>query len=110
LAVEERFKVSILMAGGLGFQGWLRPEINEKNFITRVKQPTLMLNGKYDSSHPIETSVRPMFDLLGTPAEHKRLKIYDTDHIPPLNETIRAILPWLDRYLGPVKQMNVKEE
>jgi hypothetical protein len=44
-----------------------------------------------------------MFELLGTPAEHKRLMLYDTDHIPPKNEYIKATQAWLDKYLGPVR-------
>jgi len=105
LAVEERFQVSVLLAGGFGFTGGMfRPEVNPIHYISRVKPPTLMLNGKYDSFFPVETSQKPMFDLLGTPAEHKQWKLYETDHIPPINETIRETLAWLDRYLGPVNR------
>ncbi len=51
---------------------------------------------------PLEKSIRPMFDLLGTPPpEHKELLLFDTDHIPPRNEFIKGTLYWLDRYLGP---------
>ena len=104
LAVEDRFKVSVLLAGGFGYHGGMqRPEVNPIHYVGRVKTPTLMLNGKYDSFLPLETSSRPMFELLGTLVEHKQLKIYDTDHIPPLNETIRETLAWFDKYLGPVK-------
>lgn len=74
------------------------------NYVTRVKTPTLMLNGKYDSFLPYEASVKPMFDLLGTPEEHKELKLYETDHIPPMNDFIKETLAWLDRYLGPVNR------
>ncbi len=45
-----------------------------------------------------------MFDLLGTPDEHKVLLLYETDHIPPRNEFIRETLAWLDQYMGPVDQ------
>jgi dienelactone hydrolase len=100
-AVEERLKVSVLLAGSLGGLG--RPEANQINYVTRVKTPTLMLNGKYDTLGPLETSIKPMFDLLGTPAPDKQLKLYETDHIPPRNEFIKETLAWLDRYLGPVK-------
>jgi hypothetical protein len=62
-----------------------------------------MINGRYDTNFLYETSIKPMFDLLGTPDEHKDLKLYETDHIPPRNEFIKEILAWLDRYLGPVK-------
>jgi hypothetical protein len=44
-----------------------------------------------------------MFDLLGTPAEHKQLRVYESDHFIPRNEIIKETLAWLDRYLGPVK-------
>jgi serine/threonine protein kinase len=100
-AVEERLKASVLVGGGLRGHG--RPEANPINYVTRVKTPTLMINGKYDTLFPYETSIKPLFDLLGTPDEHKELKLYETDHIPPRNEFIKEILAWLDRYLGPVK-------
>jgi hypothetical protein len=48
-----------------------RPEVNSINHVTRVETPTLMLNGKYDMDFPYETEAKPMFDLLGTPDEHK---------------------------------------
>lgn len=100
-AVEERLQTTIILAGGLTERG--RPEANQINYISRVRTPTLMLNGKYDGFYIYETSSKPMFDLLGTPDEHKELKLYETDHIPPRNEFIKEILAWLDRYLGPVK-------
>jgi len=100
-AVEERLKASILLGGAL--EGGPRPEANPFNYVTRVKTPTLMINGRYDTSYPYETTQKPMFDLLGTPDEHKELKLYETDHIPPRIEFIKEILIWLDRYLGPVK-------
>ena len=100
-AVEERLKASVLMGGSI--QGTGRPEINRINFIGRVRVPTLMMNGRYDTLHSFETTIKPMFDLLGTPAAHKKLMLYDTDHIPPRNEYIKEILAWLDKYLGPVK-------
>jgi serine/threonine protein kinase len=101
-AVENRIKASIVLAGGLNDIGL--PEVHPMNYITRVKTPTLMLNGRYDSLFLYDTSIKPMFDLLGTPDEHKELKLYDTDHIPPKNEFIKEILTWLDKYLGPVKR------
>ncbi len=100
-AVEERLEASVLVAGG--FAGPARPEADPMNYVTRVKTPTLMLNGKYDTFSPYETSINPMFDLLGTPDANKELKLYETDHIPPRNEFIKETLAWLDRYLGPVK-------
>jgi dienelactone hydrolase len=101
-AVEERLKASIIKAGGLRSRG--RPEINPVNYVTRVKLPTLMLNGKYDMNFPYETSAKPMFDLLGTSNADKVLKLYDTDHYIPRNEFIKETLAFLDKYLGPVNR------
>ena len=98
-AVDDRLKASILIAGALNGLG--RPEVRDVNFVGRVKVPTLMLNGRYDRA---DTIIKPAFDLLGTPPADKKLVLYDTDHIPPINETIKETLAWLDKYLGPVKR------
>jgi dienelactone hydrolase/predicted Ser/Thr protein kinase len=105
-AIEDRLKASILYVGALdlGVLGLnLRPEISQINYVTRVKIPTLMLNGKYDMIYPYETKAKPMFDLLGTPKDQKVQKLYETDHYIPRNKLIKETLAWLDRYLGPVK-------
>jgi eukaryotic-like serine/threonine-protein kinase len=98
-AVDERLAASVLVGGWLGFPT-ARPEVDPVNYVGRVRTPTLMLNGLYD--HGVEETIRPLFALLGTPAEHKRLMLYETDHMPRASDTIRETLAWLDRYLGPV--------
>jgi len=100
-AVEDRLTASVLRVGGMF--GVARPEVNEINYVSRVKIPTLMLNGRYDMTFPYELSVKPMFDLLGTPPDQKELKLYNTDHFIPNTEFIKETLRWLDKYLGPVK-------
>lgn len=100
-AVEDRIKTSVLISGG--YVDFGLPEVNQINYITRVKIPTLMLNGKYDMLMPYDKSIIPMFNLLGTRDEDKELKLYETDHIPPRREFIKESLAWFDRYLGPVR-------
>jgi cephalosporin-C deacetylase-like acetyl esterase len=97
-ALEERLKVNILIVGGLLDRS---PDIDMVSFASRIKIPTLMLNGKYDYTFPYEKSVLPFFDLLGT--TKKDLKLYNTDHYVPRNEMIKEVLNWCDNYLGPVK-------
>jgi len=99
-AVEERLVTAILIAGAMTGIG--RPEANQINYVSRVKTPTLMLNGKYDTIFQ-DYQWKPMFDLLGTPDVHKELKLYETDHLPPMKDFIKETLAWLDRYLGTVK-------
>jgi dienelactone hydrolase len=104
LAVEERIRASVLIGGGLLSLKDIRPVVHPLNYLSRVKSPALMLNGKYDMWVTPETSQQPMFALLGTPAGHKLWKLYETDHVPPRNEIVKETLAWLDRWLGPVKR------
>ena len=100
-AVEKRIRANVLYVAGLNFQRAL-PEVDQINYVTRVTQPTLMLNGELDFFFPVETSQKPMFDLLGTPPEHKKRLTYPRGHTVPRTEMIKETLAWLDRYLGPV--------
>ena len=102
-AVEPRFKTAILMSGGLS-SGRARPEVDQLNYVTRVTQPVLMVNGKYDAIEPVEMAQRPLFESLGAAKERKKWVLYDDGHMAPAhrNEVAREALEWLDRYLGPV--------
>ncbi len=103
LTVEDRLKAAILVGGGLAFEQAL-PEADPINFITRLKTPVLLLDGRYDNFFPVETSQLPFIRLLGAPTTDKRHVIYEAGHIPPQKEVIRESLAWLDKYLGPVKR------
>jgi len=103
LAVESRFRVAVLESGGLEFQRAL-PEADQINFVSRVRIPVLMVNGRYDHFFPVESSQLPLFRLLGTPARDKKHVIYESGHAPPRKDFIRDSLDWFDKYLGPVKR------
>jgi eukaryotic-like serine/threonine-protein kinase len=99
-AVDDRLKASVLEIGGF-LQKNIKPEMDQINYVKHVKLPTLMLNGKYDVlGFPVETTVTPMFNMLGTPKEHKKLVLYETDHFVPRNELIKEMDAWLNKYLG----------
>jgi formylglycine-generating enzyme required for sulfatase activity/dienelactone hydrolase len=102
-ALDERLKVCVFLDGGVYLRQTLA-EADQLNFAPRLKAPTLMVNGRHDFTFPLETSQRPMFRLLGTPAKDKRHVIFDTAHDVSVmrNDTIREVLNWLDRYLGKV--------
>ena len=99
-ALEPRLKASVIQGTGLGED--VVPEIDLLNYAPRVRVPTLMLNGRYDFDAPLETAQRPLFALLGAPAQDKRHVVFETGHSLPVGEVAGTILPWLDRYLGPV--------
>lgn len=99
-AVETRFKANVLYVAGMMFQRAL-PEVDQINYVTRVRQPTLMLNGELDFFFPVDTSQKPMYELLGAPPEHKQYRVYPGGHSAPRVDVIKEALAWLDRYLGP---------
>jgi cephalosporin-C deacetylase-like acetyl esterase len=101
-AIDKRIKAVALHVGGMAFNKAL-PEVDQINFLPRVVQPTIMINGKYDMFFPVETSQKPMFALLGTTPEKKKIVIYEAGHRVPKVDLTREVLSWFDQYLGPVK-------
>ncbi|HKW98981.1 MAG TPA: protein kinase [Bryobacteraceae bacterium] len=102
-AVESRFKTCVLMSGG--FPASTMPaETDGINFAPRAHQALLMLNGRYDFDQSSEKQAKPMFRFWGAPEKDKRMVIFEAGHVPAnLQDAIREILDWLDKYLGPVK-------
>jgi serine/threonine protein kinase/predicted esterase len=100
-AVEPRIKVCVFALGGLDFPKTL-PEVDPVNFVSRVKQPVLMLNGRYDFFFPMEASQEPLYRLLGSRKDQKKHLLFDTGHNIPRTELIKETLNWLDQYLGPI--------
>jgi formylglycine-generating enzyme required for sulfatase activity/pimeloyl-ACP methyl ester carboxylesterase len=106
VALEDRIRFAIFAGGGCWiWQDSPMPSADPMRFAAHVKVPTIMLNGRYDAIFPYETSQKPLFELLGTPAEHKVHKTYPSGHpIEGFREEFkREVLEWLDRYLGPVE-------
>ena len=54
-AVEKRITVVALNVGGMEMDKAL-PEVDQINYVPRVTQPVLMLNGKYD----MDTNLGPV--------------------------------------------------
>jgi pimeloyl-ACP methyl ester carboxylesterase len=104
-AVEPRIKAAILLSGGLQLTIRYLPEGDPFNFVRHVTIPVLMINGRYDGSFPLESSQRPLFRFLGTPAKDKKHVIYEGGHgVFPRPQAVHECLDWLDKYLGPVQR------
>jgi eukaryotic-like serine/threonine-protein kinase len=99
-ALEPRIKAVVLALGGLDF-GRSLPEVDTINFLPHVKQPVLMLNGRYDFFFPEQATQEPFYNLLGSHKDQKKHLVYESGHAVPHNELIRETLNWLDLYLGP---------
>lgn len=100
-AVEKRIRAVVLNVGGMQMQAAL-PEVDQINFLPRVTQPVLMLNGSYDMYFPVESAQKPMFRLLGTDPVQKKMLVYPSGHLVPSTEFVKETLTWLDTYIGPV--------
>ncbi|HET9369640.1 MAG TPA: hypothetical protein VFO19_05310, partial [Vicinamibacterales bacterium] len=105
LALETRFKAGVLLLGGLQ-QSTPAPEADTFTFAPRVRVPVLMINGDQDFIFPVQTSQRPLFDALGTPAADKKHVLYPGGHEivgTKRNQVIAEVVSWLDKYVGRVK-------
>ena len=101
LAQEARIRAATLAEAGLP-RGTIPPEIDQLNFAPRVRIPVLMLNGRYDFVHPVETDQLPLFRLLGSLTSQKRHVLFNNGHMGRREQYIKETLDWFDRYLGPV--------
>jgi dienelactone hydrolase len=101
--VEERLKASVLISAGLC--PWFPlPEVDAVHYLPRNHVPTLLIAGRDDYIVPVESHQKPLFRLLGTPTQDKRYVLLDCGHnLSPFSDVAKEVVPWLDRYLGPVR-------
>jgi len=101
--LQDRLKTAVWLDGGYFL--W-PPEVgdDQADFVTRMKKPVLMVNGRYDYVFPLNESQTPMFKMLGTPAADKSHVVFDTPHEVTEQRPmlVRTVLAWLDKYLGKV--------
>jgi pimeloyl-ACP methyl ester carboxylesterase len=102
LAVEKRFDAAVLSGGGI-FPVDLPAAEQPYNYLPRITQPVLMLNGRWDIDVNLDAQQR-QFELLGTPADRKTHVLFEAGHgTLPHNQLVRATLDWYDKYLGPAQ-------
>jgi eukaryotic-like serine/threonine-protein kinase len=103
--LQERLKTAIFLDGGY-FLDPPPPGGDQADFAPRMKKPVLMVNGRYDYVFSLELSQNPMFSMLGTPKQDKQHVILETPHdvTEQRPQLVKAVLDWLDRFLGPVSE------
>jgi len=103
LAVEPRLGPAVLIGGGVFFLPGLPVAEQPFNYYPHVRQPVLMLSGRWDIDVG-PAAQEAMLRLLGSPEEQKRRVVSDVGHgWVPQNQFVREALEWFDRYLGPVR-------
>jgi serine/threonine protein kinase/formylglycine-generating enzyme required for sulfatase activity/dienelactone hydrolase len=102
--LQDRLKTAVFLDGGYFFEP-PPPGADQAEFVTRMKMPVLMVNGRYDFTFPLDKSQNPFFAMLGTPEQDKRHVVLDTPHdvTEQRPQLTKAVLDWLDHYLGRVK-------
>ena len=101
-AVTPGLKAAVFLGGGL-IRGPLPLEVDPFNFASRIRVPTLMVNGRNDFQTPYQTSQVPLFKLLSLPADQKRHALFEGGHMPSqIHDVMREILDWFDRFIGAV--------
>jgi hypothetical protein len=59
-----------------------------------------MVSGSQDFTRPLETTIRPKFEALGTRESEKKLALFPVGHLPPKNDLVRESFIWLDAIPG----------
>ena len=108
LAVEPRFRSVVLDGGGV-FLFEIPDAEQFYNYLPRITQPVLMLNGRWDIDVNPDAQ-RRFFELLGTPADQKKHMVFEAGHGSlPHNHLVRASLEWYDKYLGPTQPTSQRD-
>jgi len=104
LAAEKRIGAAVLYSGGAGPRGDVPASEQEYNYLPRVTQPVLMLNGRYD----IDASPgaqQALFELLGSSADAKKHVLFEAGHGNlPRFQVEKEALDWFERHLGPARR------
>jgi eukaryotic-like serine/threonine-protein kinase len=99
-AIETRHRAFVFIGAGLpGSYRTINAAANPINFAPHIRQPKLILQGRYDEDTPLRTATEPFFKLLSEP---KRLVLYDGGHVPSVEVLMSNTSAWLDEQLGPV--------
>jgi pimeloyl-ACP methyl ester carboxylesterase len=101
--LQDRLKTAVFLDGGY-FLAPPPPGGDQADFAPRLKLPVLMVNGRYDYTFPVAKAQDPLFNMLGTPDKDKSHVILETPHdvAQQRPQLVKAVLDWLDRYLGRV--------
>ncbi|HVR41582.1 MAG TPA: protein kinase [Thermoanaerobaculia bacterium] len=99
--VDHRYGAVFLSGLGLTSREYDKPPAaNRINFASRIRGPLLLLQGKYDESHPFRTDAEPLYRIF---AEPKELVLYEGGHVAPSAVLIPTVTKFYDRALGPVR-------
>jgi len=103
LGLDERLKTGVLISGGIYNVMPLEASFDVTNYAPRIRQPVLMVNGRFDPIVPWGLSQQRLLELLPNPANQQVLFDELGHYGFPRHRFYRAVTDWLDEQLGPVR-------
>ena len=102
-ALGERYRIERLIgSGGMADVYLAEDRKHHRKVAIKLFKPDLSTRLGPDQFFPLETSQIPLFQMLGSPPEHKRHVMYEAGHFVPRPQLAKETLDWLDRYLGSI--------
>jgi len=103
LGLDERLKTGVLISGGIFNVVPLEASLDVTNYAPRIKQPVLMVNGRFDPIVPWGLAQQRLLELLPNPA-NRQVLFDELGHYGfPRHRFYRAVTDWLDEQLGSVR-------
>jgi dienelactone hydrolase len=100
LAVEKRIGAAVLYSGGVGLRPDLPASEQTHNYLPRIIQPVLMLNGRWDIDATPAAQQR-LFELLGSPTDEKKHLQFEAGHGNlPRFQVEKEAVDWFEHHLG----------
>jgi eukaryotic-like serine/threonine-protein kinase len=99
-AIEPRYRAVAMVGAGLAnYENRYFAAANPMNFSPHIRQPKLLVHGRYDEDTPLRTMSDPLFTLL---VEPKRRFVFEGGHIASAEVHMSVTNPWFDETLGRV--------
>lgn len=110
MVTNPGFDAAVLLSAGFHQTPSPRPETLEVNFLPRVSVPTLVINGRFDEIFPVHVSQEPFFEQLGRQHNiQKEMRILETGHGIPIDESIEIADAWLLRVFADIANSKVHQ-
>ena len=100
-AVESRIRALVFVAGGVG-DGSPTVETTAYAYAPLVSAPVVMVNGRYDTVYPVESSQPALFELLGSKIKDR--VTVDRDHDIPPGDIAEQVDRWLSLHFGQIRK------
>ena len=101
-AVERRIHALVLVAGGVG-DASPAVETAAYAYTPLVSAPVSMVNGRYDTMYPADSSQPAFYELLGSEVKDRK-RMDGRDHDIPPSDIAEQVDKWLSLHFGETRK------